>query len=476
MCRSVWLGVVTLFIAGITHWVYKWRNPKCNGKLPPGSMGLPLIGETIQFFIPSKSLDVPNFIKKRMKKYGPLFCTNLVGRPVVVSSDPDFNYYIFQQEGKLVEFWYLDSFAKLVGLDPSSNAATGYVHKYARNLILAYLGTEVLKDKLLSKAEDLIRTRLHDWSKLPAFEIKACLSSMVFDLTGMEVLSDDFKKMGAHFIEKFANILQALFSFPLNIPGTSFHECLKNQKEAKRLIRDLLIERKVTLESCKGDLLDKLVDDAKKEKFLSDDYIVIFVFGILLASFETISTATTLALKFLTEHPLAMQELIEEHEAILKNKENPNSGISWKEYKSMTFTHQVINETLRLANIVPGILRRAIKDIQVNGYTIPAGWIILLYPAALQLDPNTFADPLTFNPWRWKDIGAGVRAKNFMPFGCSSRSCAGAEFTKVLMATFLHVLVTNYRLTKIKGGKIARSPSLIFENGFHINISKKHGC
>ena len=112
-------------------------------------------------------------------RYGPLFCTNLVGRPVVVSSDPDFNYYIIQQEGKLVELWYLDSFAKLVGLDPSSNAATGYVHKYARNLILAYLGTEVLKDKLLSKAEDLIRTRLHDWSKLPAFEIKACLSSVI---------------------------------------------------------------------------------------------------------------------------------------------------------------------------------------------------------------------------------------------------------------------------------------------------------
>ncbi|KAJ9673336.1 hypothetical protein PVL29_023117 [Vitis rotundifolia] len=397
MYGSVWLGVVTLFIAGITHWVYKWRNPKCNGKLPPGSMGLPLIGETIQFFIPSKSLDVPNFIKKRMKKYGPLFCTNLVGRPVVVSSDPDFNYYIFQQEGKLVELWYLDSFAKLVGLDPSSNAATGYVHKYARNLILAYLGTEVLKDKLLYRAEGLIRTRLHDWSKLPAFEIKACLSSMVFDLTAMEVLSDDFKKMGAHFSEKFANILQALFSFPLNIPGTTFRECLKNQKEAKRLIRDLLKERKVSFESCKGDLLDKLVDDAKIEKFLSDEYIVIFVFVILLASFETIPLATTLALKCLTEHPLAMQELIEEHEAILKNKENPNSGISWKEYKSMTFTHQVINETLRLANIVPGILRRAIKDIQVN-----AGWIILLYPAALQLDPNTFTDPLTFNPWRWK--------------------------------------------------------------------------
>ena len=42
-------------------------------------------------------------------------------------------------------------------------------------------------------------------------------------------------------------------------------------------------------------------------------------------------------------------------------------------------------------------------DLTIStGYTITAGWIILLYPAALQLDPNTFADPLTFNPWRWK--------------------------------------------------------------------------
>ncbi|RVW50972.1 Cytochrome P450 87A3 [Vitis vinifera] len=396
MYWSVWLCVVSLFIASITHWVYKWRNPKCNGKLPPGSMGFPIIGETIQFFIPSKSLDVSSFIKKRMKKYGPLFCTNLAGRPVVVSSDPDFNYYIFQQEGKLVELWYMDSIAKLVGLDTSQSiAATGYVHKYLRNLALAHFGTEALKGRLLSKAEDMIRTRLHDWTKLPALEFKSCVSSMI--------------------------------------------------------------------------------DDMKKEKFLSDDFVVFVMFGILFASFETISSTLTLAIKLLIEHPLVMQQLIEEHEAILKNREDPNSGISWKEYKSMTFTHQVINEVLRLGSVAPGILRRAIKDIQVNGYTIPSGWTIMVVPAALQLNPDTFVDPLTFNPWRWKDMGVGVVAKNFIPFGGGSRLCIGAEFAKVLMTTFFHVLVTNYRLTKIKGGQIARSPVLTFGNGLHINISKKHG-
>ncbi|KAJ9673339.1 hypothetical protein PVL29_023118 [Vitis rotundifolia] len=477
MYWSVWLCVVSLFIASITHWVYKWRNPKCNGKLPPGSMGFPIIGETIQFFIPSKSLDVSSFIKKRMKKYGPLFCTNLAGRPMVVSSDPDFNYYIFQQEGKLVELWYMDSFARLVDLDSTSQSivATGYVHKYLRHLALAHFGTEALKDGLLSKAEDMIRTRLHDWSKLPALEFKTCVSSMIFDFTATSLFNYDFKMKGAHFSEKFTNIIHALISIPLNIPGTTFHKCLKNQKEAIKLIRDVLKEKKASPKSLKGDFLDQMIDDMKIEKFLTDDFIVYVVFGLLLASFETISSTLTLAMKFLTENPLVMQELIEEHEAILKNRENPNSGISWKEYKSMTFTHQVINEALRLASVAPGILRRAIKDIQVNGYTIPAGWTIMVVPAALQLNPDTYVDPLTFNPWRWKDMGVGVAAKNFIPFGGGSRSCAGAEFTKVLMATFFHVLVTNYRLTKIKGGQIARTPALTFGNGLHINISKKHG-
>ncbi len=38
----------------------------------------------------------------------------------------------------------------------------------------------------------------------------------------------------------------------------------------------------------------------------------------------------------------------------------------------------------------------------IVGYTIPKGWALMVVPAALQLNPNTYEDPLAFNPWRWQ--------------------------------------------------------------------------
>ncbi|CAK9170870.1 unnamed protein product [Ilex paraguariensis] len=61
--------VAALLVICVTHWIYKWRNPKKskNGVLPPDSMGLPFIGETLSLIIPSNSLALHPFIKKRIE-------------------------------------------------------------------------------------------------------------------------------------------------------------------------------------------------------------------------------------------------------------------------------------------------------------------------------------------------------------------------------------------------------------------------
>jgi hypothetical protein len=96
-----------------------------------------------------------------------------LGRPVVVSTDPELNHLILQQEGKLVEMWYLDTFSKLFNQEGESRtSAVGVIHKYIRSLSLTHFGVETLKKGLLPEIEDMIKKTLQMWSTQESIEVK----------------------------------------------------------------------------------------------------------------------------------------------------------------------------------------------------------------------------------------------------------------------------------------------------------------
>nr|AFK34466.1 unknown [Lotus japonicus] len=214
-----------LVIIGITHWVYRWRNPSCKGKLPPGSMGLPLLGESLQFFSPNTSSDIPPFVKQRMKRYGPIFKTNLVGRPVVVSTDPDLNHFIFQQEGQTFQSWYPDTFTEIFGKQ-NVGSLHGFMYKYLKNLVLNLFGPESLK-KMLSEVEQSTSRTLQEWSCQDSVELKEATAEMIFDLTAKKLISYDSTKSSENLRDSFVAFIQGLISFPLDVPGTAYHKCLQ---------------------------------------------------------------------------------------------------------------------------------------------------------------------------------------------------------------------------------------------------------
>ncbi|BAT16751.1 Os12g0286300 [Oryza sativa Japonica Group] len=80
---------------------HQYSSKLVQGKLPPGSRGLPILGETLDFFSQSPSLELLGFFKRRLDKYGPVFRTNIVGEDLIVSLDPEVNNFVFQQEGRL---------------------------------------------------------------------------------------------------------------------------------------------------------------------------------------------------------------------------------------------------------------------------------------------------------------------------------------------------------------------------------------
>ncbi|KMT12144.1 hypothetical protein BVRB_5g100960 [Beta vulgaris subsp. vulgaris] len=466
------LSLIAVAIISITRWLYRWWNPRCNGKLPPGSMGWPLLGETLRFFAPNTSFDIPPFVKNRMKRYGPIFKTSLVGRPIIVSADPELSYLIFQQEGQTFQSWYPDTFTEIFGKQ-NVGSLHGFMYKYLKNMVLSLFGPESLK-KMLPEVEETVLKQMNQWTKLDSVEIKDATASMIFNLTAKKLISHDAENSSENLRENFVAFIKGLISFPLNIPGTAFHKCLQGRKKAMKMLKDMLQKRRMMPKKQSTDFFDYVLEELAKEGTpLTEGIALDLMFVLLFASFETTSLALTVAIKYLSEYPLVLQKLTEEHEAILKRREDPNSHLTWKEYKSMTYTFQVINETVRVANIVPGIFRKALRDVSFKGYTIPAGWGVMVCPPAVHLNPARYENPLEFNPSRWEGGEINGASKHFMAFGGGMRFCVGTDFTKVQMAVFLHCLVTKYRWNPTKGGSIVRTPGLQFPDGLHIRLAER---
>ncbi|XP_022769705.1 cytochrome P450 87A3-like [Durio zibethinus] len=468
--------LVALLIVRISHWWYTWSNPKNHGKLPTGSMGLPIIGETLDFFSSNSLFDIPPFFTKRMQRYGPVFRTNIVGKNIIASTDPEINYDIFQQENRSFLILYTESFMKILGRE-CMLVHHGNFHKYLKNLILRLVSPENLKATLLPGMDEATRKHLDSWASFGNIEVKEGSSKMIFEYFAKILIGyDEEMAPKGKLRDNFQAFMDGLISFPLNIPGTAYHACLQGRKNACEVIKDTFEKRKASKTPYK-DFLDQLLKEVEREDtFLNEQIAINLIFVLLFASHETTSAASTLAIKFIADHPDVLEELTKEHEAILKARDNDESGLTWQEYKSMTFTHMVINETVRLANIVPGILRKVVKDVEMKGYTIPAGWMVMVVPAAVHLSTDKYENPLQFNPWRWEGQELHAGSKTFMAFGGGIRLCVGADFAKLQLAILIHHMVTKYRWSVTKGGNIVRKPGLMFPDGLHIEISEKQKC
>ena len=105
-----------------------------------------------------------------------------MSQKVKLSIDPEFNHYIYKQEGRLVELRYLDSFSKLLAMEGENKVnAIGVVHKYLRSIILNHCGADQLKEKLLPQIEEFANKTLQTWSRHPLVEMKNAASVVIFN-------------------------------------------------------------------------------------------------------------------------------------------------------------------------------------------------------------------------------------------------------------------------------------------------------
>lgn len=94
----------------------------------------------------------------------------------------------------------------------------------------------------------------------------------------------------------------------------------------------------------------------------------------------------------------------------------------------------VIRETLRVRPIFDAV-RQAARPIQVGGYRIPAGVVVIPAIGLVQRSVGHFTDPEDFRPERFLDTPPA--AGSWLTFGGGVRRCLGTSFATVGMRTVL---------------------------------------
>jgi cytochrome P450 len=154
---------------------------------------------------------------------------------------------------------------------------------------------------------------------------------------------------------------------------------------------------------------------------------------LLLAGHETTATALAWALERLLRHPTAMERLRAELEA------------GEEEYLDA-----VIKETLRLRPVVPIVVRRLTRPLELGGYRLEAGTMVAPSIYLVHRRPDVYPDPHSFRPERFLETPPGTYT--WIPFGGGVRRCLGASFATFEMKVVLRAIVLGTRLRSHGGG------------------------
>ena len=186
---------------------------------------------------------------------------------------------------------------------------------------------------------------------------------------------------------------------------------------------------------------------------LSDDDICNDLLIFMLAGHDTTATTLTYALWQLGRHP-EMQDRVAAEVAALGDRELTPDDVS-----RLTYTAQVLNESLRLCPPAAGVGRTATQDIMVDGYRVEAGSIVAIGISAVHRDPTLWDHPLAFDPDRFSPENSKIRDRwQFIPFAAGPRSCIGEHFAMLVTTLALATIVRANRIESLDDDFPLESP------------------
>lgn len=220
------------------------------------------------------------------------------------------------------------------------------------------------------------------------------------------------------------------------------------------------------------DLLARLLaaqdDDGTRmdDQQLRDELLTLF-----LAGHETTALALSYATWLLAEHPEVQDDLVAELSSTLGDRDPTLADL-----RGLPLLDSIVKESLRLYPPAWAAGREAVRDLTVQGTTIPAGDQITVSPWVTHHDPRWWVGPTRFRPQRWTNGETDdLPRMAYFPFGGGPRVCVGMHFANMELALVLATVVRHRRMVPVPGyePRLAPAVTLRSRNGVRVGVQPR---
>jgi cytochrome P450 len=432
----------------VSDFVDEWQG---RGKFPPGRTDFSWV-RTHQI-----AHDPLPLLLGAYEEFGPIFSLRLLHSRVVFMLGPEANHFV--TVGHPENFhWRESSFGDLIPLlgDGLLTVDEDY-HDRARAIMMPAFHREQIvaaTEAMTIEAEQAIAALpvgevvdVYEWMRNLAMRIA---------MRALLGLDPDEAGKGAAAAEHFERALGYYgIDFGLRLlrgPGSPWRKLVSSRKVLDEIVFGEIARRRAHPDPGRTDILSLLVGarGAGGEEF-TDTEIRDQVMTLMFAGHDTSTSTLTFMLHELARHPEVTRRLHAEQDEVLGGE----SPTALQLEKEMPYLDMVLDEVLRLyppAWIGP---RRAVREFEFGGYTVPRDAYVNYCSWASHRLPEVFPQPEAFIPERFtRERKAALPRGAYVPFGGGSRICIGKRFGQTEVKLVATKLLQQLRVEALPGRTI----------------------
>jgi cytochrome P450 family 135 len=369
------------------------------------------------------------------RRYGPIFTLRLgPSQDVIMIGDPKLAKRVLTGDSNVFRAGDTNGlFRPIVGSN-SILLLDGDVHLEQRRILLPGVGA-AHGAQFAHQVKEITQQRIAGWRPGQKLRLQEEMEAISFASILRVVFGEEPTGPYAelrHLIPEMMDRCDSAFTlipwFRREMAGTTpYARLMKVVDRIDNLLFDVIEDRRADpMTEFRDDTLSLLLRAEHESGMpLTDSEIRDQVLTMIMAGYETTTSAGAWALERLLRSPGQLKRLASEIEAAARE----------------SYLDAVVKEALRVRPVVPVVARRLAEPVELDGWTIDAGTILMVSIYLVHTDEETYPDPHEFRPERF--LTGLPEGAAWIPFGGGVRRCLGASFAELeLRVALTEILAT----------------------------------